>query len=710
MPIDRKALVARHRILLTAPDAQSPLSVGNGEFAFTCDITGLQTFPEFHMQGMAQFAKFLQGTPFANQGHSMQLGTQAQWGWHTMPNPHGYRLEDVLTPYTTEPGTTVTYPDQYDGGFLPTEGQEAGKWLHTNPQRIDLGRIGLVLRSADQREKTAVITDLSETRQTLDLWEGLLHSSFLFAGLPVQVWTVCHPQQDLLAVRIESPLLLDNRLAVQMAFPYASDNWLLAADWNAPERHTTRVVNAGTHCTFTRILDNDHYAVALVWQGNAQLSQSGAHQYQLSGALTATSLEFVVAFAPEGLPETLPTFSQTQNAAAKYWEQFWTEGAAVEFAGSSDPRAHELERRVVLSQYLTALNCAGSLPPQETGLVCNSWNGKFHLEMHWWHAAHFLLWQRKQLFERSLPWYQRTLAQARETARRQGYQGARWPKQVGPDGRESPSKIGAFLIWQQPHPIYYAELAWRAEQTNETLERYRELVFETAAFMASFARKEGEHYILASPLVPAQEAYWEQRGSVVNPTFELAYWFWGLEIAQRWRTRLALDRDPNWERVRTGLAAPMVRDNVYTAIGTPPYTLPIDHPSMLGALGFVPQTPLIDPEVMRQTLHTVLHQWDWSSTWGWDYPLLAMCAARLGEPELALDLLLKDEPKNTYLTNGHNRQIPTFLPLYLPGNGGLLSAIALMAAGWDGSPDRLAPGFPARSSWSVQSEGLLPLP
>jgi hypothetical protein len=79
------------------------------------------------------------------------------------------------------------------------------------------------------------------------------------------------------------------------------------------------------------------------------------------------------------------------------------EGAAVDFSGSTDPRAHELERRIILSQYLTKINCAGSLPPQETGLTMNSWYGKFHIEMHWWHGVHFALWDRLDLLENSLP-------------------------------------------------------------------------------------------------------------------------------------------------------------------------------------------------------------------------------------------------------------------------------------------------------------------
>ncbi|WP_406010565.1 hypothetical protein OG440_33950 [Streptomyces sp. NBC_00637] len=44
--------------------------------------------------------------------------------------------------------------------------------------------------------------------------------------------------------------------------------------------------------------------------------------------------------------------------------------AAIGFTGGIDPRVCELERRVVLSQYLTAVNCSGNtLPPQENGLI-----------------------------------------------------------------------------------------------------------------------------------------------------------------------------------------------------------------------------------------------------------------------------------------------------------------------------------------------------
>jgi len=46
----------------------------------------------------------------------------------------------------------------------------------------------------------------------------------------------------------------------------------------------------------------------------------------------------------------------------------------------------------------------------------------------------------------------------------------------------------------------------------------------------------------------------------------------------------------------------------------------------------------------------------------------------------------------------------------MAGNGGLLTAIAMMSAGWDGSPDVHTPGFPKDNNWVVEFEGLKPLP
>jgi protein-glucosylgalactosylhydroxylysine glucosidase len=406
---------------------------------------------------------------------------------------------------------------------------------------------------------------------------------------------------------------------------------------------------------------------------------------------------------------TLPAFQTAYDRTVEEWRKFWMTGAAVDFTGSTDQRAFELERRIVLSQYLLRVQCAGSMPPQETGLTYNSWFGKFHLEMHWWHAVQNVLWGREALLEKSMSWYTTNINNASHTAHRQGFAGARWPKMTDPTGADSPSKVGPFLIWQQPHPIYYAELLYRRNPTEQILNRYKEIVFPTADFMASYANFDSvnDRYILGPSLIPAQERF--DPVKTINPPFELAYWYWGLSTAQKWRERLHLSRDSRWDNVLRKLSPLAQADRKYLAAESAPDSYSnsrymTDHPAVLGAYGVLPGSRMVDTSIMRTTFVYILKNWDWNSTWGWDYPMMAMTAVRLGLPETALEILLKDTQKNTYLKNGHNYQDER-LRLYLPGNGGLLTAVAMMCAGFDGCSIE-NPGFPKNDKWVVRWEGL----
>ena len=125
---------------------------------------------------------------------------------------------------------------------------------------------------------------------------------------------------------------------------------------------------------------------------------------------------------------------------------------------------------------------------------------------------------------------------------------------------------------------------------------------------------------------------------------------------------------------------------------------------MLGAFGWIPG-PNVERAIMAQTLDRVVSDWRWNETWGWDYPLAAMTAARLGRPSQAVDMLMMDTPRNRYGVNGHCFQVDG-LALYLPATGGLLAAVAMLAAGWEGGPATVTPGFPADGTWCVRHEGL----
>ncbi len=177
--INRKALVTRHNPSVNKIDPNSPLSVGNGEFAFTVDVTGLQTFTDQYI---------------------LPLGTQSQWGWHTTP-PSGQIDPTQLKPKRIESnGRQVGY-------YISEKGQEeAFHYLRENPHRLQLGQIGLRILLENGEEAQA--DDIDGISQTLDLWTGIITSKFQVEGETVKVVTCCHSNVDAVAVSIHSELMI----------------------------------------------------------------------------------------------------------------------------------------------------------------------------------------------------------------------------------------------------------------------------------------------------------------------------------------------------------------------------------------------------------------------------------------------------------------------------------------------------------------------
>lgn len=682
--INRGALVKRHNVKVSKIDSLSSLSVGNGNFAFTVDATGLQSFPDAYAKGVP-------------------LGTQSVWGWHSFQNTEDLRIEESQKTYELE-GRKISYTVQLKE---PDRAKKAVEYFRVNQHRLQLGNIGLEIEKKDGSQ--AMADDIKNIKQELDLWTGIISSSFTVEGEPIKVTTTCHQQLDAVSFRIESALLRKNRIRVRIRFPYPTGQWKDVGNyWGDTGRHSSFLSQDIGTASIRRILDTTTYYTSFNWTASAKMEEKARHYFILQPSLKTGSFEFTCEFMQKK-PVTIHTnFAKTETSSRAGWKKFWESGGAVDLSGTKDPRAFELERRTILSQYLTKIQCSSAYPPQETGLTYNSWYGKPHLEMHWWHAVHFAQWGRVQLMEKSLDWYFKVADKAYALAKRQGFDGLRWQKMTDHEGNESPSSVGAFLIWQQPHLIYMAELLYRARPTRQVLDKYKDLLFATADFMASFPsyNAETKKYNLGKGLIPAQECF--EAVQTFNPTYELAYWSWALQVAQDWKKRLGMPREKKWDEIINNLAPLPQLNGVYLATEStadcyqPGSRYLTDHPAVLGAYSSLPAVHGLDTMVMKRTLDTVWKVWQWNDTWGWDFPLVAMTAARLHLPEKAVDALLMPIKTNTYLVNGHNYQDDR-LTIYLPGNGGVLNAVALMCTGADADKG-INIGFP--KDWKVKWEGL----
>jgi hypothetical protein len=671
-PINRKEVVSRHNLYITNRNLKGPSQVGNGRFAFGFDITGLQTF-------------------------NQDANTMSEWGWHSFPLPGNEG------------------PDQYKGQEWDTQGRlvrydvtnpAQGKlvnWMRANPQRLNLGRLGFILKAKDG--KSITVEDLKNAVQRLDLWTGIAVSSFEIDGKRVQVTTIGDPNSDAVSVKIEAPGLGDGQIAIKLAFPYASlKEFGNGADWNNPGKHHTIANITGSSANFQRVLDDTKFNVKLQWQGSASIVKNSEHEFLLKPG-KGNKLEFTLSFAKQPFLQQLSQFEKVKAASIAHWKQFWTIGGAIDLSASKDTRWKELERRIVLSQYLMAVNEAGNMPPQESGLVNNGWYGKYHFEMIWWHAAHYALWGRYAALDSMINIYRKDLEVYKPRTKQQGYQGVRWPKTLGDDKNwEWPNEINPLLIWQQPHPIFLAELEYRKNPVKAVLDKWKNVISNTADFMASypFYNRREQRFILGYPLQVVSEN--APPRTAINPTFELSYWRTGLRLAQEWRKRLKLEPDKKYDEVLSKLAVLPQQDGTYVqweGIYGQWNIYNYEHPALIGAFGMLPGDG-VDKQIMDKTLLKVNEKWRLNQTWGWDFPMLAMCAAKLGRGDMAVNYLL-DYPGFTLEDHGLVDGGGPFP--YFPGNGGLLYAVAMMAAGWDGSSGD-QPGFPKDGSWIVKYENL----
>lgn len=196
-------------------------------------------------------------------------------------------------------------------------------WMVRNPQRINLGRIGLVLIKDDGSR--AGIGDLTDPVQRLDLWTGTATSRYSIDGREVVVTTVGHPEKDAVAVRIESEKVADGTVGISLRFPFPSNTEFGSArpTGTAPEGtlrsfRPGHIWPASTGSSTIRITMSTCSGTP-----GAVLRRTQEHCYELIPATDAREISFVVCFDKIVGNAAVPTFAQTRSASARHWREFW---------------------------------------------------------------------------------------------------------------------------------------------------------------------------------------------------------------------------------------------------------------------------------------------------------------------------------------------------------------------------------------------------
>lgn len=341
--INREQVVRRFNPHRNASSKDTPMQVGNGNFAFGADVTGLQTFLPFNIL--------------------------SSWAWHNSSLP--------TTPNQTEPSDFTGLDWDTHGRLVnyeqpnPAE-PDISQWMISNPHRVNLGRVGLWFKGGDVTED-----DLASKSQYLDLYTGMMSSSFLMGGHKVSVQTIADPYTSTIAVKLDSDAIRSGDLGVFFDYPYMNDTNKFEApfvgNWNAVTNHTTSVKKGKRSAVITHKEDALTYYTTVSWDEDASMSDAlpDSHRYVLTPK-RCTSISFTVAYSPQSQVHT-SQYNSIVSSSAAWWGDYWEKGNFVDLTASGNATAVELQRRVILSQYLLAVNSAGHWFPQESGLTDNGW-------------------------------------------------------------------------------------------------------------------------------------------------------------------------------------------------------------------------------------------------------------------------------------------------------------------------------------------------
>ena len=408
--IDREAVVRRHFPNATSITSSSFLALGNGQFGLAVDATGLQTFNNTQSSLCLLSDMHWYTTPYTGPGADPWTATMASSDF-----------VDLNTTTNTGVQRTVPYPVNCSGG-------SACDWLAVNPVRLDLGQIKFTAGDGGDLK----LADVGDISQQLDTWSGALRSSWEHtpSGTRVQAETMVDMSSSTLSLSVATTTngthgttasssdsggaAATLGTAIVFAMPASGNSG--CRDWSRPQDHTTTVLahaSDGSSLTLRRVIDLEEHQVQCRSTGAAwSLDAHHAHRFLLTphSATGVWTMSCTYSDPTEAIPAAPPGGWDAEAIASRTaaeWHRFWGSGAFLDLnAGVANASAQqiELERRVVLSQYLMRAQEHGRLPPQETALIHNTWHGKHHQEMRYWHQAWWAMWARPEALIKSDEW------------------------------------------------------------------------------------------------------------------------------------------------------------------------------------------------------------------------------------------------------------------------------------------------------------------
>lgn len=588
----KKSDIIKYNLKFNHIDSKNPVTIGNGDFAITLDQTGTQSLYEIYKD--------------------IPLSTMSNKNWF-------YKDKKDIKPSYVDGKAYMLFNLDNDPNYQ-TNRQYPFKYsfmqilLYDNDKLID-------------------INNIKDVKQDLDLYKGIVTSSFNYKGKINKTISFIYQEHD------------------EFNFKLQSDNLNLALKFNYP----SYTKNGYRLDILPNVLVKED-RITLLYDDKNSLS------FKLKSSSNYQIVENTLIFDDNNVSFSL---ALDEIKEGKLLDEFWKcdNGIIID--------NEELVKKMVLSKYLLHVNSTGIYPPQESGLTYNCWNSKFHLEMHLIHSLWNIYNNHVGDLVKSFDYYLSIMPSSLKRASLNGYKGLRFPKMTGPDGEDSPSNIGPLLIWQAPHILFMLQEIYYLYNKENIIKKYEPLISGTIDFMISFLTLKDSKYQMLDPLLEACESIPLDRCQ--NPSFELEYWRYTLERQPKIDTVLYGHQRYDYLDITSKIITPKEDDGIYlkTYGVIDKYDLYKDHPTEGFLMSFF-KSKIVDKEKMVKTIDYILKNMDLSSYWGWDFPFLGLSLLNCGEIEKSIEVTQLNTINNQYLYNGYNTSPRDDLKAYLPGNGAFL--------------------------------------
>ncbi len=197
--------------------------------------------------------------------------------------------------------------------------------------------------------------DIGAPLQILNMLAGEIDSRFSIEDMPVHLKTVCHPDYDIISVKIISELIGKKQLSIKIDFSEKAPSLPGTSYSSSPMNSTEVASDTNNLLIFDRSRNNDKYKV-MIWLNDAHVINISQNIYYLEPDGSDSTYSFSCQFLNNPEDGRIQDFGETETASRDSWEKFWSTIGNTDLRKINGAQSKQLTANLIRSLYYKRLH------------------------------------------------------------------------------------------------------------------------------------------------------------------------------------------------------------------------------------------------------------------------------------------------------------------------------------------------------------------